>query len=50
MIRVPKKLVQYVDFEEGEIIATDLPPELEEDFLNFKKIYEETKKDKYTDY
>lgn len=45
MIRIPKKLNKYVEFEEGKIIAVDLPPELEEEFEKFKKTYERLKKE-----
>lgn len=50
MLRVPEKLLPYVDFEEGKIIAVDLPKYLESDFEALKKVYEEIKLDKYTDY
>lgn len=43
MIRVPAKLAPYVDFEEGKIIARDLPEALKSDFEELKKLYESTK-------
>lgn len=50
MILIPKKLVPYVDFEEGKIISKDLPSELEEDFKKLEKTYEAMKKEELTDY
>ena len=45
MIRVPKKLQEYVDWEEGEMISVNLPDELKDDFEKFKSEYEKLKKE-----
>lgn len=50
MLKIPENLLPYVDFEEGNIIAVNLPNELEEAFDNLKKDYEAAKKDEFTDY
>lgn len=51
MIKVPEKLVPYIDFEENIVIARDLPPELKKEFENFKKFYESLKnQDDFSDY
>ena len=50
MIRVPEKISPYVDFDNGKIIAINLPKELEEDFEKFKKVFEELKNDLLTDW
>ena len=50
MLRIPDKLLPYVDFEEGEIVAVNLPDELKEDFETLEKAYETMKQDKLADY
>lgn len=50
MIRIPEKLLPYVDFEEGKIIAVGLPEELTDDFEVLKVKYESMKKDELTEY
>ena len=51
MIRVPKDLSQYIDYDDGKIISKDLPPELEEDFEKFKESIEKLKEENpFTDY
>lgn len=49
-MRVPAKLAPYVDFEEGKIIARDLPKELEKDFEELKKQFETMKAEELTEY
>jgi hypothetical protein len=40
MFRVPSKLSQYVDFDNGKlIISKDLPKELEDDVKELEKAY-----------
>lgn len=40
MFRVPEKLAQYVDFDNGNmIISEDLPKELEKDVKELEKSY-----------
>lgn len=51
MIRVPENLLPYVDYDDGEIVSKDLPPELEEDFKKFKESIEKLKgENPFTDY
>lgn len=50
MIKIPAALEPYVDFDEGTMIARDLPRELVPDFEQLKKLYEKTKDDELTDY
>ena len=50
MIRIPEKLIEYVDFEEGKIIANNLPKELEDDFEKLKKQYDVMKNDELAEY
>ena len=50
MLKIPENLLPYVDFEEGKIIAVNLPNELKEAFKNLEKDYEAAKKEKFTDY
>lgn len=50
MLKIPDKLLPYVDFEEGKIMAVNLPDELKEDFEALKKAYKTMKEDKLTDY
>ena len=50
MIKIPTVLEPYVDFDEGEIIARNLPNELVPDFEQLKQLYEKTKNDELTDY
>lgn len=50
MIIFPKKLIPYIDFEDEELIAVDLPDELQDEFYKFKRKYEELKSDKHTEY
>ena len=42
MLKIPEKLKDYVTFEEGKVKAVDLPPELEEDFEQFKEVVKKT--------
>lgn len=52
MIRIPDELQPYIDFDDGNVIARDLPDELEEDFKDFQKMYQDLKTNpdyKYTD-
>lgn len=52
MIRIPDELQPYIDFDDGKVIARDLPDELEEDFKDFQKMYQDLKTNpdyKYTD-
>lgn len=42
MLKIPEKLKDYVSFEEGKIKAVDLPPELKQDFEQFKELAEKT--------
>ena len=40
MFRVPSKLAQYIDFDNGEmIISEDLPEDLEKDVKELEKAY-----------
>lgn len=52
MFRVPEKLSQYVDFEDGKlIISEDLPKELENDVKELEKSYKSIhKSDDLTEY
>ena len=50
MLKIPDKLLPYVDFEEGKIIAVNLPDELKEDFEALKKVYKTMKEDKLSEY
>ena len=50
MIKVPEILIPYVNFDDGEIVAVDLPSELIPDFEKFKKQYEILKSEPLTDY
>ena len=46
----PNKLLPYVDFEEGKIIAVNLPDDLKDEFEKLKEIYQELEHDRLTDY
>ena len=46
----PYNLLPYVDFEEGKIIAVNLPDNLKDEFEKLKKIYKELEQDRLTDY
>lgn len=50
MIRIPDKLLPYVDFDEGEILPVNLPDDLKDDFEALKKAYKTMKEDKLTEY
>lgn len=50
MIKVPKKLIPYVNYDDGEIVAADLPSELIPDFEKLKKQYEILKSEPLTEY
>ena len=50
VLLIPAELSPYVDFEEGEIVTHNLPPELKSAFEKLKKTYESAKADKYTDF
>lgn len=50
MIVIPEKLMPYVDFEEGEILAVNLPEELKDDFEALKKAYKASKDAELTDF
>lgn len=50
MLKVPQKLLPYVDFEDGKIYAENLPDSLKEDFEELKKTYEKLQHENLTDY
>ncbi len=50
MINVPAALEPYVDFDDGKMIASDMPRELVPEFEKLQKLYEKTKDDELTDY
>lgn len=50
MLKIPPALLPYVDFENGKLIATDLPEELKDSFAKLQKTYKAIKEDEYTDY
>lgn len=50
MLKIPENIAPYVDFDDGVLIAVDLPPELASDFERFKRQYEELKADPLADY
>ena len=50
MLKIPDKLIPYVDFEEGELLAVKLPEEFKKDFEALEKAYKSTKEDKLADY
>lgn len=37
MIMVPKELQPYIDYEDGKMIAVNMPEKLKPEFENFKK-------------
>ena len=45
MIKVPEKLLPYIDFDDGEIISKDLPSDLKKEFEEFKESIETLKKE-----
>lgn len=50
MFRIQEELIQYVDFEEGKIVANNLPEELEDAFEKLKKQYESMKNEDLKEY
>lgn len=50
MLKIPEKLMPYVDFEEGKIMAVNLPYELKKDFETLEKAFETMKQDKLAEY
>ena len=50
MIKVPEKLIRYVDFEEGKIISVDLPEELKAEFEKFKEKALKAMREELADY
>lgn len=50
MLKIPDKLLPYVDFEEGKIMAVNLPDKLKEDFEALEKAHKTIKEDNLADY
>lgn len=50
MLKVPQKLLPYVDFEDGEIYTENLPDSLKEDFEELKEKYKKMQSEGLTDY
>lgn len=50
MLRIPDKLLPYVDFDDGKIIPVNLPDDLKGDFAALKAVYETMKGEKLTEY
>ena len=50
MLKVPQKLLPYVDFEDGEICAENLPESLKKDFDELKEKYTKMQSERLTDY
>lgn len=45
MIRIPKELQPYIDYEDGKMIAVDLPDKLKPEFEKLKNKIEELEKE-----
>ena len=50
MLKIPDNLIKYVDFEEGKIIAVNLPESLEDDFQKFKEEIKKEMNEELADY
>ena len=50
VLKVPDRLIQYVDFEEGEILSVNLPDELKDDFEEFKACAQKSMGEELADY
>lgn len=50
MLKVPQKLLPYVDFEDGEIYAENLPDSLKKEFERLKEEYEKRKNENLAEY
>lgn len=50
MLRIPENLSPYVDFDDGDIIAVNLPQDLESDFADLKEVYKKMKGDSLSEY
>lgn len=45
MIRIPEKLLPYIELEEGKVVEKEtIPKELHADYMAFKKTYKELQK------
>lgn len=51
MVRIPDNLKGYVDYQDGVMVAVDLPDELKDEFERFREDVERATKDNpFTDF